>query len=296
MEISRRGLLSAASLGVLAACAPAARTSARSRAPAAPPTVATSTTPGPATPPAGARWSHGGPLPTREEVVRAFAGRPAHQWGWHVEGVVNRLRGNSREVALTFDACGGPGGSRCDYELVALLRRHGVRATLLLNARWIAANSAFAGELAADPLFALANHGVHHRPLSVSGRSAYGIRGTRGVGEIYDEIEGAAAWFVDHTGARPRYFRPGTAHTDEIGSRIARALGEPVIGFAVNGDAGATLPAGAVAANLLSARPGDIVISHMNQPGRGTSAGYAAALPRMLDRGVRFTTLGPGAA
>ena len=29
-------------------------------------------------------------------------------------------------------------------------------------------------------------------------------------------------------------------------------------------------------------RPGDVVISHMNRPGRGTSGGYAAALPTLL--------------
>jgi protein involved in polysaccharide export with SLBB domain len=41
-------------------------------------------------------------------------------------------------------------------------------------------------------------------------------------------------------------------------------------------------------------RPGDIVISHMNRPGRGTSGGYAAALPTLLDRGVRFVRLRDG--
>lgn len=230
-------------------------------------------------------------MPTRDQVVAAYAGRPTHEWGWQVDGVVDWLPRHARAVALTFDACGGPGGSRYDHDLIALLRRHSVAATLFLNSRWITANPTLAAELAADPLFALGNHGFHHRPLSVDGRSAYGIAGTRNVGEIYDEVETAAAWFVDQTGARPRYFRPGTAYTDEVGAAIARRLGQPVVGFTVNGDAGATLPPGSVAANVMSARPGDIVISHMNQPGRGTAAGYAEALPRMVDRGVRFTTL-----
>ena len=43
-------------------------------------------------------------------------------------------------------------------------------------------------------------------------------------------------------------------------------------------------------------RAGDIVISHMNRPGRGTSEGYAAALPRLVDRGVRFVRLREGFA
>lgn len=302
MEISRRQLLSAtpAVAGVLlAGCAAGAGSSATGAGPSATRPFApgggdgirpgvTATSGGSGSP----AWSAAkAVVPTRGQVVATYAGRPAHEWGWQVDGVVDRLPRHAGAVALTFDACGGPGGSRYDHDLVALLRRLSVAATLFLNSRWITANATLAVELAADPLFALGNHGFHHRPLSVDGRSAYGIGGTRNVGEIYDEVETAAAWFVDHTGARPRYLRPGTACTDEVGAAIARRLGQPVVGFTVNGDAGATLPAGSVAANVGSARPGDIVISHMNQPGRGTAAGYAEALPRLVDRGVRFTTL-----
>ena len=83
-----------------------------------------------------------------------------------------------RTLALTFDACGGPGGSRVDTGLVEVLRRNHVAATLFLNQRWVRSNRAYAEELVADPLFRIGNHGTRHLPLSVSGRSAYGIVGT----------------------------------------------------------------------------------------------------------------------
>lgn len=46
-----------------------------------------------------------------------------------------------------------------------------------------------------------------------------------------------------------------------------------------------------MAARLRGVKPGDIVIAHMNHPGRGTAAGFASALPGLLARGLRFGTL-----
>lgn len=192
---------------------------------------------------------------------------------------------------LTFDACGGPGGSRYDAPLIDLLRRLELPATLFVNARWTRANPGLAGELAADPLFEIASHGLRHVPISVTGQSAYGIPGTLDVGEVYDEVTGADAWFIETLGHRPRWFRPGTAHSDDVAAQVAVALGTPVAGFSVNGDAGATFTPGQVAATLAGVLPGDIVISHFNQPGQGTARGYEEALPRLLAAGTSFSTL-----
>ncbi|KGN32582.1 polysaccharide deacetylase [Knoellia sinensis KCTC 19936] len=210
-----------------------------------------------------------------------------------------RTRTDPAAVALTLDACGGSGGGNgVDHELLTVLRRHAVPATLFLNVRWVRANGSVAAELAQDPLFELANHGHRHRPLTVRERTAYGIAGTGSVGEVVDEIEAATPWFVEHTGAPPRWFRAGTAHTDDVAATVAERLGQPIAGFSVNADFGATAPAHAVARALGAVSPGDIVIGHMNRPGRGTAKGFATALPRLLDSGARFTTLtlpAPGA-
>lgn len=195
-------------------------------------------------------------------------------------------------MVLTFDACGGPGGGDgFDADLIQVLRKHSVAATLFLNARWIAARPTLAAELAADPLFTVACHGTRHVPLSVDGRDAYGIRGTRSVGEAYDELTGNVDWFIEHTGAPPRFTRPGTAHCDEVAAAIARDLRMPVAGFTVNGDGGATFSAAMVRDTLAAVEDGDMVLAHMNRPGGGTAAGCAAALPGLLDRGVEFVTL-----
>jgi peptidoglycan/xylan/chitin deacetylase (PgdA/CDA1 family) len=194
-------------------------------------------------------------------------------------------------VALTFDACGGRGGSGYDSALVALLRRHRIKATLFLNHRWILANREVARELAQDPLFDLANHGTRHQPLSVRGRSAYGISGTRSVREVYDEVETNAAFMADLLGRPVRLFRCGTAFYDDVAASVVRDLGMYPVGFTVNGDGGATFSARQVATAMRAVRPGAIVIGHMNHPLHATAAGMSRALPELSGAGYEFVHL-----
>jgi peptidoglycan/xylan/chitin deacetylase (PgdA/CDA1 family) len=194
-------------------------------------------------------------------------------------------------VALTFDCCGGPGGSGFDHTLLSALVSHEVPATFFLNARWVRSNPVLTKEIVANPLFEVANHGAAHLPLSVTGRQAYGLPGTKDAGMVYDEIMGAQAELSAFMGGAPRFFRSGTAHYDDVAAQICRALGLVPVNFNVNADGGATYPAATVTAEILSARPGSIIIAHANQPRSGTGAGVAAALPQMLGRGTRFIRL-----
>lgn len=233
--------------------------------------------------------------PSRATEVRRYAGLAPRAWGMDLPGVTSDLR-PGRSVALTFDACGGLHGSGYDARLVDLLRRHGVPATFFLNARWVRANRAVAAELASDPLFEVGSHGVRHVPLSVTGRAAYGIRGTSDVGEVWDEVSGGVDAVEALTGRTPRWFRSGTAHYDDVALRVVRDLGVEVAGFDVNGDAGATFSAAQVASQLATVRPGSVVISHVNHPFGGTAGGYERGLPLLLERGVVFRRLSdPGA-
>jgi peptidoglycan/xylan/chitin deacetylase (PgdA/CDA1 family) len=228
---------------------------------------------------------------TRAEIVTRYAGVAPVAWGLDVPGVVNRLPTQDRVVALTFDACGGGRGSGYDAALIEALRVTGTPATLFLNERWVLAHPETTAELAGQPLFEIANHGTQHRPLSVTGRSAYGITGTADAGEVYDEVVGNRQSLTEATGVTPRFFRSGTAHYDDVAVRIARDLGAAVVNFDVNGDAGATLTPQDVAAALESAAPGSIVLCHMNQPDSGTAQGVATALPRQAQAGFRFVHL-----
>ncbi len=138
---------------------------------------------------------------------------------------------------MSLDACGGPGGDGVDTELLAFLADEAVPATLFVNARWIEANSDVFDELVAEPRFEIANHGTEHRPLSVEGRSAYGIAGTASPEEVVAEVAGAQRRIAEATGLAPRHFRSGTAHDDDVALRIVRDLGLECVNYDVLGDA-----------------------------------------------------------
>ena len=233
--------------------------------------------------------------PDLEAIVAAHEGRAPQHWGIEIPGVVRTgvEAGASPpdRVFLTLDACGGPHGSGFDERLIAGLRAAAVPATLFLNLRWIEAHFGLAASLAADPLFELANHGSAHLPLSVTGNSAYGIAGTTTVREAALEVWHNHVALTELTGREPRWFRPGTAHLDDVGRSIAEAMGERVLGFSVNGDAGATFSASTVAAIVGAAAPGAVVIAHMNQPGSGTADGVLAAVSAVRARGLEFGLL-----
>ncbi|MEV7121646.1 polysaccharide deacetylase family protein [Kitasatospora griseola] len=278
--VGRRTVLAAA-LGLAAGCA-------RARPEPAAPEAAEPSPPLPS-PSASVTAPATSAPPSREAVLARYAGQRPTRWGTDLPGVVAEVPDGA--LALTFDACGGSGGNGYDAALIDTLRRHRVPATLFLNARWIDANPGPFGELAADPLFELGNHGTAHRPLSVTGRSAYGITGTADAAAAYQEVADNAAKLAGLLGQPPRWFRSGTAHYDEVAVRIVGELGERVAGFAVNGDAGATFTADQVARTVAAAPPGSVVISHFNHPDAGTGPGYAQALPRLLDAGRRFVRL-----
>jgi peptidoglycan/xylan/chitin deacetylase (PgdA/CDA1 family) len=205
--------------------------------------------------------------------------------------VIRDLHASRRVIALTFDACGGPGGSGYDQALIGLPAPAGGAGDAFLNSRWIDANPAAFGRLAAEPLFEIANHGTRHRPLSVTGRSAYGIGGTRNAGEVYDEVATNQARLRRLLGVPPRFVRAGTAYSDDVAARIVTAMGDRPVSFSVNGDGGATFTPGHVRSTVTAAPGGSIVICHMNHPGSGTAPGIAAAVPHLLARGYRFVRL-----
>lgn len=227
----------------------------------------------------------------KEQIVTAYRSMAPKEWGERVEGVRTRLDTEEAVIALSFDACGGPRGSRADTALIEYLQKEKVPATLFVSGSWIDANPALFKKLASDPLFEIENHGLAHKPCSVNGRSAYGIRGTGSVGEVYDEIEKNGRKIEAATGHRPKFYRPGTAYCDEVAVKVAGELGYEVVNYTVLGDAGATWPQEKVRQALLKSGPGAIVILHMNQPRSRTAEGVMEAVPLLRQKGFRFVKL-----
>lgn len=224
-------------------------------------------------------------------LVKKYSDTLPKEWGENVSGVKSRLSGGKKVIALTFDACGSAKGMKFDRTLIEYLTREQIAATLFINGRWIEPNRQEFDRLAANPLFEIANHGFSHKPASVSGRSVYGISGTKDAGELVDEIEENARKLEQLTGRRPKFYRSGTAFYDEVAVKIAGELGQQVAGFSLLGDAGATYSSQQVKTALLASKAGDIVIMHFNHPESGTAAGVIAAIPELKKRGYRFVKL-----
>jgi peptidoglycan/xylan/chitin deacetylase (PgdA/CDA1 family) len=228
---------------------------------------------------------------TKEQMIAKFSGRVPLEWGEVVKGVKTRLNTDQKVLALTFDACGGPKGSNYDEKLIRYLENEKIPATLFVSGKWIDANSDILQALSRNPLFEIENHGLNHKPCSTIGRSAYGIKGTKNIRETYDEIESNGLKFLNLTGRKPKYYRPGTAYSDEICVEIANALGYEVVNFSIRGDAGATYSKKQVKEALLSSAPASIVLMHMNHPEGQTAEGVVEAIPELRKRGFRFVKL-----
>jgi peptidoglycan/xylan/chitin deacetylase (PgdA/CDA1 family) len=227
----------------------------------------------------------------RKEIEARFGGRSPREWGETVTGIKTRLDTNRRAIALTFDACGSGRGKGYDARLVDFLIRERLPATLFFAGPWIEAQREHFLQLAARPHFEIGNHGFEHRPCSVNGRSAYGLRGTGSPGEAAEEIEANGRRIEALTGRRPQCYRSGTAYCDEVCVEIAGTLGYTVVNYSVLGDAGATFSRKQVKRVLLAAPPRSIVLLHMNHPESGTADGVLDAVPELKRQGIEFVRL-----
>ncbi len=227
----------------------------------------------------------------RERMISRFSGKIPREWGERVRGIKTKLNTDHKVIALTFDACGGPGGNGYDTKLIDYLKSEKIPATLFISGKWIDANPDVLRELAKNPLFEVENHGLNHKPCSVNGRSVRGKKGTKSVGEVFDEIEQNAIKIQTLTDAKPRYYRPGAAACDEICVEIANVFGYEVVNFSVLGDAGATYPKKRVKEALLNAPPSSIILMHMNRPEGDTAEGVMEAIPELKKQGFKFVRL-----
>jgi len=228
----------------------------------------------------------------KQEMTAKYRNRVPLEWGEKVTGVVTALAAAGQAIALTFDACGGPSGSGFDRDLIDFLTKERIPATLFISGRWIDANPGAFQELAENSLFEIGNHGLLHRPLSVNGKSAYRIGGTGSIAEVVEEVEGNARKIAEITGRKPRLYRPGTAYCDEIAVMVVKDLGYAAVNFNVIGDAGATFGVEQIKAACRSAKPGSIILFHMNHPEGFTAEGVKEGIKELRARGYRFVKAG----
>ena len=200
--------------------------------------------------------------------------------------------GDEKTVYLTLDACGGPKGSNLDMEIVNFLADNKIEATFFISGKWMNKNTGNFLLLAGNPLFKIENHGLNHKPASVTGMTVYGIKGTSSKQELLDEILINEFKIMALTGKRPLWYRSGTARYDEGALKIIESdLKLKIAGFAIAADEGATLPPDRVYENIMKAYPGCIILAHVNHPESGTAKGLKRAVTDLIKEGYVFRKL-----
>lgn len=191
-------------------------------------------------------------------------------------------------VAMTLDACMG----KTDHRILDTLVKEKIPATIFVTARWLKHNSEALAVLMAHPdLFEIENHGENHVPAVDKPVSIYGIAAAGSEMAVKQEVEGGRQAIVAATGLQPQWFRGATAKYTNSSMAIINRLGMRVAGYSVNGDGGSLLGAAATAKHIASARDGDVIISHINQPTHEAGEGVVKGLLALKARGVVFTRL-----
>lgn len=191
-------------------------------------------------------------------------------------------------VALTFDACSGA----VDHRILDLLLDEKIPATLFVTRRWLRRNGdAVAAIKAGGDLIEIENHGENHIPAITDRPSLFGLRTAGTLAAVSNEVTGGASAVTEAFGLVPRWYRDAGARYSRDAVQLIGRMGYRIAGYSVNADVGASLSAAAVKKRIVAARPGDVIIAHINHPEREAGAGVVEGIRALKARGVAFTRL-----
>lgn len=191
-------------------------------------------------------------------------------------------------VALTLDACSGD----VDHRILDVLVRERIPTTLFVTAQWLDRNpDAFAIFLAHPELFQIEGHGAEHIPPVLGTEKVYGITPAGTPERIIAEVMGGSDALVEAGAPRGNWYRGATALYSPAAIPLIESLGFRVAGFSLNADYGASASAEVARRQISSAKQGDVIIAHINQPTRAAGAGIAQGILDLKARGVNFVLL-----
>lgn len=186
-------------------------------------------------------------------------------------------------VALTFDACTTPGRDPYDPRIQEILDRLQAPATVFVGGGWARSEPAALAALARDPLIELGNHTYSHPHLTRLPAAA-----------IRDELARTQAEIAAVTGRVPTLFRPPYGEYDAHVLRAAAAEGLTTVEYDLpSGDPDPRVSARALVSWVLrEARPGSIVVMHLNHPRFRTAEALPAIVSGLRARGLELVTVG----
>ncbi|MBB1250699.1 polysaccharide deacetylase family protein [Rhizobium sp. G21] len=223
--------------------------------------------------------------------LSAIAAKPANIHGPRLlepKLVMSKIPGEGPAVALTFDACMG----QTDARILDMLIDNQIPATIFVTARWLKRNPEPLARMLAHPdLFEIENHGENHVPAVDRPVSIYGIAAAGSPEAVAREVEVGADAITLATGKRPTWFRGATAKYTKTSIQQIQTMGFEIAGYSINGDGGSLLGASVTAKHFASARDGDVIIAHINQPSHAAGEGVVKGVLALKAKGYRFLLL-----
>ena len=206
-----------------------------------------------------------------------------------VDGGFDHAVTTQKVVALTFDADmtlkmrdelkSGKVASWYNADVIAVLQRENIPATLFLTGLWIEAYPEITKQLSQNPLFELGNHSYSHGGFR---SPCYGLPAVKKSNEGA-EVERTDALLQKYAAAYKKYFRfPGLCFDADDVKRVEAENYTVINGDVEGGDGFEKYPAPIVANVVSHVRPGSIVVLHMH--GGPNAPQTAMALPDIIKK------------
>ncbi len=195
---------------------------------------------------------------------------------------VRRIETDEPVVAITFDACATKTqGYTFDRAIYDIIKREGLRATIFVSGSWIDFHPDVMADLVADARVEFGDHSYDHPHMADLPR----VR----VLEQIDQTEAALARY----GRKSVAFRPPYGEWSPQLLRVAAERQLPTVTWdVVSGDPSEGVVADAMVQTVVSkARPGSIIIFHINGRGWNTGEALPAILGGLRRRGFQFVFL-----
>jgi peptidoglycan/xylan/chitin deacetylase (PgdA/CDA1 family) len=198
------------------------------------------------------------------------------------ERPIRRVDTQQPEVALTFDACATKKGwYGFDRDVFEILKREQVPATVFVSGLWVETHPEAMANLTGDPLIEFGDHSYDHPHMTKLAASR--------IGEEIEETEAALSRYGRHSVA----FRPPFGDWNRHVIELVREHQLPTVTWdVVSGDPSThATTAGIVKAVLTQARPGSIIVFHINGRGWKTHEALPEVLAGLRQRGFKLVSL-----
>lgn len=204
----------------------------------------------------------------------------------HLDNVVTTQ--DNHTIALTFDACGG----KTDWNILHFLVDNHIPATLFVTEKWIDGNTEAVSYLKEHTdIFKIENHGKEHREAVYQSIGAYHLPATSNEEGMEKEINGGDEAIEKAFGVKPTWYRDAGALYDTQSISWLNQHHWQIGGYSIAGDEGATASTSRIIMLLSKAKPGDVILMHMNKPQGHTYEGMKVGIEALKNKGYQFSWL-----